>query len=345
MPTTAYITHPDFVLHRLDGHPERPERIESVWQAVEQSGLKSDLKALGPEVALDEHLQLIHTDKYILRIAESATKEGISMLDPDTYALPISERAARLGVGAGLLAVEQVMSGEADNALAAVRPPGHHATPVRPMGFCLYNNIAIAARYAQQTYDIERVLIIDYDVHHGNGTQDAFYDDGTVMFISSHQYPYYPGSGSMRERGHGEGEGYTVNLPLKQGTGNAGLKLLYDEIVWPIARRFDPQLIMVSAGFDAHWVEPLASLQLDLKGYTDLTRDLIRMAEEMCDGKIIFMLEGGYDLEAVGHGTLNVAYALQGRDEISDPLGSIDVAGQDTKQLVNRLSKLHGLDS
>ncbi len=343
MLATAYITHTDLVHHRLNGHPERPGRIESVWQVVEASGLLADLHVLEPDPASNDAISLIHTDAYLERIAATANKAELTMLDPDTYALPISDRVARLAVGAGLMAVDHIMRGNADNALAAVRPPGHHATPIRPMGFCLYSNIAIAARYAQHQYGIDRVMIVDYDVHHGNGTQDAFYTDSSVLFVSSHQYPYYPGSGGLRETGNGNGSGYTVNLPLRQGTGNGGLKLLYNEVLWPLARRFEPQLILVSAGFDAHWVEPLASLQLDLFGYTTLTRDLIKMADKLCAGKIIFMLEGGYDLEAVGHGTLNIAYALQGRDEISDPLGSIDLAGQTTDHLIGKLQKIHNL--
>lgn len=344
MPDTAYITHDDYILHRLDGHPERPERIQSVWKAMEDATILEDLKLLTPEPATDEVISLIHTERYIERIKATASKDSLSMLDPDTYALPTSDRVARLSVGGGLLAVDQVMQDKASNALAASRPPGHHATPIRPMGFCLYSNIAIATRYAQTQYDIERVMIVDYDVHHGNGTQDAFYDDPSVLFVSSHQYPYYPGSGAIGETGSGEGRGFTVNMPLRQGTGNSGLMLLYQEVLWPLARRFQPQLMMVSAGFDAHWIEPLASLQFDLHGYTNLTRELIKMAEELCDGKIIFMLEGGYDLEAVAHGTLNVAYALLGQDNISDPLGSIDIDGQSTERVLKRLVKLHELE-
>jgi len=344
MPRTAYITHADYPKHRLDGHPERPERIESIWKVIDSSNVSGDLLRLTPEPVTDDHLLLVHTPEHIARIKRTAEYDRLSMLDPDTYALPISEHIARLSAGAGISAVDALMTGQADNALVADRPPGHHATPNRAMGFCLYSNIAIAARYAQKTYNsINEVMIVDYDVHHGNGTQDAFYQDGSVLFISSHQYPYYPGTGSISETGRGDGKGATINMPLVQGTGNDGFNMLYEKVVWPAARRFNPDLILVSAGFDAHWVEPLASLQLDLAGYDHLTRELIRMADEICEGHIIFVLEGGYDLEAVSHGMLNVVYALQERDDLSDPLGSINLAGQSTQALAERLVQLHDL--
>jgi acetoin utilization deacetylase AcuC-like enzyme len=270
--------------------------------------------------------------------------DGAVLLDPDTYVCPGSYEIARRSAGGVIAAVDAVLSGSAANALAAVRPPGHHATPVRGMGFCLFSNIAIGARHAQ-TYDgIERVMIVDYDVHHGNGTQDAFYDDPSVLFVSSHQYPFYPGTGALNDIGIGEARGTTINIPLRVGTGPVGFSQLYEQVLWPAARRYQPDFIMVSAGFDAHWVDPLAGLHLDLDGYAHLTRELIRMGDELCSGRIVIVLEGGYDLDALSHGMLNAAYALLGRDQVSDPLGALDMPQQDVSDLVARLRGLHNLE-
>jgi acetoin utilization deacetylase AcuC-like enzyme len=267
------------------------------------------------------------------------------MLDADTYMLPQSYDIALKSAGGAIAAVDAVMAGDAANAIAAIRPPGHHATPTRGMGFCLFSNIAIAARHAQAAYPdtIKKVMIVDYDVHHGNGTQDAFYEDGSVLFVSSHQYPFYPGTGALADIGEGDGKGATINMPLRAGVGNDGFKLLYEKVLWPAARRFKPDLVLVSAGYDAHWADPLAMLQLDLRGYAHLTRELIAMAHELCKDRIVFVLEGGYDLDAVSHGLLNTAYALQGKDTILDPLGDLDMPQQGAESLVDQLLKLHNL--
>jgi len=265
------------------------------------------------------------------------------MFDSDTYALPQSYEIAKLAAGGVLTAVDAVMTGEADNGLAAVRPPGHHATPERAMGFCLLSNIAIAARHAQDQYDIKRVMIVDFDVHHGNGTQDVFYEDGSVLFISTHQYPFYPGTGDLRETGIGAGKGTTINIPLGHGHGDTSYRQIYESILWPAARRFQPELILVSAGFDAHFIDPLAMMQLTHDGYAHLTRELIRMAEEVCDGKIVFVMEGGYDLPALAHGMRNVAHALLGEEEISDPYGNIAKKESDAQSIIEAVQELHGL--
>ncbi len=344
MTTTAYVTHPDYKLHTLANHPEHAGRIERIWQVFDGSGMSSKLMRIVPEPATVAQLTRVHDPRYVEHVRKAAEGGG-GMLDPDTYVLPISYDIALKSAGGAIAAVEAVLSGRTDNALAAIRPPGHHATPIRGMGFCLFSNMAVATRHAQAAYPdtIKRVMIVDYDVHHGNGTQDAFYDDGSVLFVSTHQYPFYPGSGALGDIGEGSGKGATINMPLRAGVGNDGFKMLYERVLWPAARRFKPDLVMVSAGFDAHWSDPLAMLQLDLRGYAHLTRELIRMAQELCSGRIVFILEGGYDLDALSHGLLNAAYALQGVDTILDPLGDLDMPQQGVEGLVDQLIALHGL--
>lgn len=344
MPTTAYVTHPDYELHTLEGHPEHAGRLDAVWKLFESSGILGRLMPITPAPATPEQLSLVHTPHFVDFVRQAA-EQGGGMLDPDTYLLPVSYDVACLAAGGLIAAVDAVLEGQADNGLAIVRPPGHHATPTRAMGFCLFNNVAIAARHAQAGRpSVKRVMIVDYDVHHGNGTQDAFYADPNVLYVSTHQYPHYPGTGALSEIGEGEGKGATINMPLRAGVGSDGFRLLYDKVLWPAARRFQPDLILVSAGFDAHWADHLAMLQLDLRGYAGLTRQLIEMAGELCKGRIVFALEGGYDLDVLSHGLLNVAYALQGVDDLSDPLGDLDVPQQGAEALTEQLVKLHGLD-
>lgn len=344
MSRTAYVTHQDYRLHTLTGHPEHAGRIERIWQVFEQSGILADLLLISPEPAALDRLTRVHDQRYLEHLRRAAEAGG-GMLDPDTYLLPISYDVALLSAGGVLAAVDAVMTGQADNALAAVRPPGHHATPNHAMGFCLLGNVAIAARHAQVAYEtVDRVMIVDFDVHHGNGTQDVFYADPTVLYVSTHQYPFYPGTGALNDTGRGDGQGTTLNMPLRAGTGNTGFGLLYERVLWQAARRFRPDLILVSAGFDAHWSDPLAMLQLDLSGYAYLTRELLSMAGELCNGRIVFVLEGGYDLDALAYGMLNIAYALLGKDEITDPLGEIDMPEQDVTALSGSLLKLHQLE-
>lgn len=343
MSNTAYITHRDYVQHTLARHPEFAGRIERIWAVLEGSGVLNDLLSLDATTVSDETLKLVHTNHHIARIKDVSQRGG-GWLDADTYSLAVSHDIARLSAGGAVLAVDTIMTGKARNALAAIRPPGHHATPNRAMGFCLFSNAAVAARHAQHTYDnIERVMIVDYDVHHGNGTQDVFYDDPSVLFVSSHQYPFYPGTGGLNETGEGAGTGFTLNMPLPAGAGNQGLAALYEQILWPAARRFKPDLVIVSAGYDAHWADPLAMIQLDLAGYAHLSRQLVAMADDLCDGRVIFVLEGGYDLEVLSHGVLNSVYALLGKDAVVDPVGKFDLGEQDISDLIASLLTRHDL--
>ena len=342
--TTAYLTDDSFTKHNFPQHPEHAGRIEAVWQELRIAGLSDQLLRIAPTPATDEQILAVHTADHLQRLVDVARGDRMVRLDPDTYALPASLEVARLAAGAVVGAVDAVLSARASNAMAIVRPPGHHATADRQMGFCLLNNIAIAARQAQSQPGIEKVLILDYDVHHGNGTNDIFYADPSVMFISIHQYPFYPGSGSIDEIGTGEGIGHTINIPLPGGHGDTTYLKLFSSVVLPAIERFSPDLMLISAGFDAHWADPLASMQLTLAGYDQLARECIQLAERHCAGRIVFVMEGGYDLTALAQGWSNIARALLGQDEIRDPYGSPRTPVASVVQPpVDDLRRIHGL--
>jgi acetoin utilization deacetylase AcuC-like enzyme len=340
--STAYITDTRFAAHSLEGHAEFAGRLLAVQQLLEKHSIPDRTVKFIPDPVTDAQILTVHTDEYLDLLKWTETQRGLQ-LGPDTYVLPQSFGVARLSTGAAVRGVDAVMKGEAENALVAVRPPGHHAIPSTGMGFCLLGNVAIAARHAQNTFGLKRVLIVDYDVHHGNGTQDIFYEDPSVLFISTHQYPWYPGTGAVSETGKGDGAGFTLNVPLQAGVGNQGYGRVFEEIVWPAARRFKPELILVSAGFDAHWADPLGQMRLDLNGYTTLSKELIKMARELCGGKIVFVMEGGYNLQSLSHAMLNVAYALLDDIEISDPIGPAKGTEPDITELIDKLKKMHQL--
>lgn len=342
--TTAYLTDDSFTRHNNPQHPEHAGRIEAIWQQLDAAGLSDQLRQIKPSPASEQQILAVHTREHLERLVTVSQGDRMVRLDPDTYALPASFEVARLAAGAVIGAVDAVLLGQADNALAIVRPPGHHATADRQMGFCLFNNAAIAARHAQIRHGFEKVLILDYDVHHGNGTNDIFYADPSVLFISIHQYPFYPGSGALHEIGADEGRGATINIPLPAGHGDASYRELFAEVVVPAIERFQPDLMLISAGFDAHWVDPLASMQLTLAGYDYLARECVKLAERLCAGRIIFVMEGGYDLRALAHGWCNIASALLGKDGISDPYGSPRPGTSlDIQSLIQQLRQIHRL--
>lgn len=343
--TTIYVTHEVYRNHQMlgYGHPEHPGRIEAVWDAFKKAGLNERMQTIKPIAVTDQMILRVHTKEYLVLFDSIAVLNKMTMIDQDTYALPESPQIARLSAGGAVAAVDAVLKGEAQNALAAVRPPGHHATLTRGMGFCLLSNVAIAARQAQVEYGIKRIMIVDFDVHHGNGTQDVFYEDKDVLFVSTHQYPFYPGTGHIRDIGERDGTGTTLNIPLAPGHGDKSYATLYEKVLWPLAKRFKPELILVSAGFDAHHVDPLAMMRLSHKGYAHLCRELKQMADELCDGKIVFIMEGGYDLQALAHGMRNIAHVLLGEDEISDYYGDAPGQDPDIAPLIEQLQRIHKL--
>lgn len=291
------------------GHPERPDRLARCADRLRAANLP-ETTWHRPRQALRDELLRIHTPAHLDYIF--GLKGQTARIDEDTAVVPASVEAALAAAGAAMDAVDLVMDGAARKAFALVRPPGHHAEPGTAMGFCLFNNIAAAAAHARAELDIQRVMIIDWDVHHGNGTQDIFYEDPNVLFFSTHQAPYFPNTGAARERGAGAGLGYTVNLPLPAGTGDGDMFALYRSFIPALARQFEPQLILVSAGFDAHGADPLADFTMTADGFAGLMALVDDVAEEVCDGRVVCVLEGGYELSGLSQSVLACARQLSG---------------------------------
>jgi acetoin utilization deacetylase AcuC-like enzyme len=300
--TTAIVHHPIYEKHDTGpGHPEMPSRYRVVIDALQNDEkLWGSLTEITPEKALQGVIQAAHTKDHFKRV-EGAFANGLDRLDMDTTISMKSFDASLYAAGGAISAVDAVMSGEVRNAFAAVRPPGHHATAESTMGFCIFNNVAVAARYAQNKYkEIENVAIIDWDVHHGNGTQGIFYSDPSVFFFSMHQYPWYPGTGSYGETGQGKGLGTTLNLPVKAYTKAADQNDAFEAAIEEIGSKMKPDMIFISAGFDAHRSDPLGQLQLEDPDYVRMTRVMIKWADEACEGRIVSCMEGGYNLETLG---------------------------------------------
>jgi acetoin utilization deacetylase AcuC-like enzyme len=300
MGKAGLVYDPRYLEHDMgSGHPESPNRLRAIMQQLEQSGTIKQLTRIEPRRAEDEWLTTIHSAKYVASLAEHAPLSGRVSLDPDTAMSPGSLNAAYLATGGALAAVDAIMAKQVEHVFCAVRPPGHHAEANRAMGFCLFNNVAIAARYAQRRHGFQRVLIVDWDVHHGNGTQHSFEDDPSVLFFSTHQFPHYPGTGRESERGRGAGEGFTINVPMEAGEGDDEYRAVFQKVLVPAADAFKPDFVIVSAGFDAHKNDPLASMGLTEAGYAELTGIVAGIAKRHAGGRILSSLEGGYNLTAL----------------------------------------------
>lgn len=331
------------------GHPERPERLASIVSRLEKQSLWNRLSHPSPVPITRHAIAAVHSDHMIDR-AEKVSANGGGFLDHgDTAVSPGSWQAALTAASCACSAVDATLSGKYDASMALVRPPGHHATPTKSMGFCILNNVAIAAQHAIDAYGLERVFLIDFDVHHGNGTQDIFYDDPRVLFVSIHQHPAYPYTGGAREMGDGDGHGYNVNVPLPYGMGDDAYLNVFDEIVSPLADRYHPQLVLVSAGYDAHWRNAAYVQGIDervtVDGFFAMSQRLKQISDKHCPGRLAGVLEGGYDLEALACGVENTLHAWLGEEHADDPIGPsprVPLADRasDVVQAVRELHKL-----
>ncbi|MBN1410995.1 MAG: histone deacetylase [Spirochaetales bacterium] len=340
--STGYVYDPIFLKHDKPMHPENAKRLSSIIEYLTRTRLINKMKQVPARPATDKELQYCHVKEYI-DLIKGTSKKPAAQLDPDTYVNRYSFDAASHAVGGMIDLVSEVIDGNLSNGVVLARPPGHHAVEAQAMGFCLFNTVAIGARYAIREKGIKKVAIIDFDVHHGNGTHAIFNKDPAVLYISSHQYPYYPGTGSASETGFSTGEGTKINLPLPNGSGEAAFKLLYEKVGLPVLKRFKPGLILVSIGFDAHWADPLAQVNLSLGTYNWLVRELIRFAGLLSGGKIVFSLEGGYNTGVLSFGMANVVRALLGDTKFEDPLGESKIHGSNVSDLVEKLKKIHNL--
>jgi acetoin utilization deacetylase AcuC-like enzyme/formylglycine-generating enzyme required for sulfatase activity len=297
---TGFVYDDIYLQHETTpGHPERPERLTAILGRLQTTGLYTRLVPITPHAAAAKWIETIHTPAYVARVKRSC-EEGEPYLDSgDTPISTKSYEAAVMAAGGVLAAVDAVMRGEVTNAFCAIRPPGHHATADRAMGFCIFNNVAIGTRYVQKQYNLAKVLIVDWDVHHGNGTQAAFYDDPSVLYFSVHQYPFYPGSGSEAEKGRGKGLNYTINVPLPRGSGDEEYVEVFEKRLRPAARVFAPDFVFVSAGFDAHEDDTLGGMRVTTEGFGRLTRIVKEIADGSCKGRLVSVLEGGYNLEGL----------------------------------------------
>ncbi|MCP9850750.1 histone deacetylase [Cyanobium sp. Morenito 9A2] len=307
--SSGLVSHADFRLHDPGwGHPESPRRLEAVIGELRHSGLLEHFLPIPPRPATNDDLLRCHSRAYLASVRRDI-RSGLDQLSTgDTAVSEHSEAVARLAAGGLLAALDAVMAGAVRNAFCAVRPPGHHAESNRGMGFCLFNNVAVAARYAQAVQGLRRVLILDWDVHHGNGSQEIFWRDPSVLVFSVHESPLYPGSGAASERGAGEGEGFTINVPLPPGSGGAAVLAALEEQLLPAAERFEPELVLISAGFDARLGDPLGHQRLNDDDFHTLTRIAMAIAARHCSGRLVSSLEGGYGLEGLG-----LAVAAHGR--------------------------------
>ncbi len=294
-----------------EDHPECPERLQVLYSMLEDPDMAGHFKKVTARSATKKELALVHSPQY-MKDLETTESSAFTSLDSDTGTCALSHEAALLAAGGLCEAVALVCSGQLDNAFALIRPPGHHAERSCAKGFCLYNNIAIAAKFAQTRLGLKRVLIVDWDLHHGNGTQHCFEKDPSVLYFSVHQRHSFPSSGKFREVGKGDGKGYTVNLPLPAGCGDGDYVLLFEKILKPIALEFSPQIVLVSAGFDNHFADPLGSMTLTPSGFAGLTRSVMEIAETCCEGKVVLTLEGGYNLEALQDSVKAVLLELAG---------------------------------
>jgi acetoin utilization deacetylase AcuC-like enzyme len=317
MAKTGIIKHPLYLEHKTGIlHPESPYRIQPTYAMLETNDFGGSLVNIEPRLASLDEILLVHDPHYVDRVLDSAEKPQIRF-DPDTVTSPKTYKAAWMAAGGVMEAVRAVIEGEVRNAFALIRPPGHHALRDRAMGFCIFNNLAIGAKYAIKAHGLKRVLILDWDLHHGNGIQSIFYDDPRVLYVSFHRHSYFPWTGEVEEVGIGEGEGYNVNVPMEQGSSDPDYANLFRHLLFPIAQQYHPELFLVAAGFDIHHNDPLHSMSVTQAGFARMTQLVMEMAAELSRGRLVLALEGGYNSEALQDSVTMVLWELTGQSMIN----------------------------
>jgi acetoin utilization deacetylase AcuC-like enzyme len=321
-------------------HPETPQRLVSIYEMLENPDMAWKFTGIDAREATRQELERVHRSSYIDSIAATAG-EAMFMLDPDTVATAETYAVARLAAGGVMNAIDSVVSGQTDNAFALVRPPGHHAQAETAAGFCVFNNIAVGARHALARHGMKRILIVDWDLHHGNGTQEAFYGDRQVLYFSTHQYPGYPGTGAMEEMGRGDGQGYTLNVPIQPRADDAFYLRVFREILSPVVLSFQPELILVSAGFDIYIGDPLGEMKVTPEGFACLTRVLLNLADACCGGRLVMVLEGGYHIQGLTRSVRAVLLELLEETWATEEalLRMADGADEKADRLISRLRR------
>jgi acetoin utilization deacetylase AcuC-like enzyme len=348
-PAPGYVYDKIYLEHKTGAHPESEHRLEAVISDLDWKGIRSQLKRIPARAATLEELTAVHQAEYIKRI-EDYCKAGGGWWDADTRLSEMSYQAALYAAGGSIAAVEAVMKGEVPCAYALIRPPGHHATAGNAMGFCIFNNVAVAAKYALNKFGLGRILILDFDVHHGNGTQEAFAHNPYVLYISTHQYPLFPGTGHLEEVDPNPNKvngnhGTAINIPLPAGCRDREYKQVFEEIIIPSCRRFKPELIMVSSGYDGHWADEQSNMRMTLDGYYYIARTIKQLADELCGGKCVYCLEGGYNLEVLKCAINYTFYLWLGENYNDDPIGPPphDIEPHGVDELIAEVKRRHGL--
>ena len=310
MQKVAIVRDKAFLLHApTSAHPENPDRLTAINRMLDENFARGELSFIPPKAASFQDIELIHTPAYIKKIEDTAMS-NFTPLDADTYASKATFDCALLAAGSLIDCTKKILMGEISSSFAFIRPPGHHAEKDRSMGYCIFNNVAIAAAYALKKLGLKRVAIVDFDVHHGNGTQNAFFETNEVLYISTHQYPHYPGTGSIKEIGRGKGEGFNINLPLPVGLKDADYTIIFAEIIAPVLIEYKPDLLLVSAGFDIYSGDPLGGMQITSEGFENMGYILKDCAAKTCNGRIIYSLEGGYSAQGLQEGTKSIIKTL-----------------------------------
>lgn len=340
----GFVYDPIYLKHNTGMHVENANRASESEKLLEKSGIISKLEKISAQPATIEQIAAVHHREYISYVENYATNGG-GWLDADTVISPESYEVALYAAGGAIKAVDAVMDEAIKSGFCLVRPPGHHATESQAMGFCIFNNVAIAARHLINRYKLDKILIVDFDVHHGNGTQEAFYTEPRVLYFSTHQWPFYPGTGAINEVGEKEAKGTNVNIPLPGGCGDKEYLRVFQEIFIPVVRRYQPQFILVSAGYDIHWADQIALMQVSISGIVSIVKIIKALAQELCRGRLVFSLEGGYNIQALSNSIKATMEVLLGNEDIYDPLGAVEgkVWAPDITDILSKVKRTHNL--